>query len=160
MADDNYEIEPDWVDGYTGEQEAKEDHFASLGLTPGTRPCNGEREPDGAVCTGTLTFELGDVQAKCPVCGGWTGRLAPGHEQAVTRREVERLQPEAEAWRSAHKAGGKLLANLLAQGDKDTADVIESYLVAVEHHMAGYGFPQVPSQATRVTSPNTPGVGA
>lgn len=54
------------------------------GLTPGTRPCDAEREPDGERCTGTLTFEMGDPQAKCPVCGAWTGRLAPGHEQAVT----------------------------------------------------------------------------
>lgn len=53
-------------------------------LTPGTRRCEAESEPDGQVCTGTLTFALGDVQAKCPVCGAWTGRLAPGHEQAVT----------------------------------------------------------------------------
>lgn len=53
-------------------------------LTPGTRRCDSEREPDGEVCTGTLTFALGDVQAKCSACGGWMGRLAPGHEQAVT----------------------------------------------------------------------------
>lgn len=53
-------------------------------LTPGTRRCDNEREPDGQVCAGTLTFALGDVQAQCPACGAWTGRLAPGHEQAVT----------------------------------------------------------------------------
>lgn len=53
-------------------------------LTPGTRPCNDDREPDGELCTGTLVFALGDVQVKCPVCGAWMGRLAPGHEQAVT----------------------------------------------------------------------------
>jgi len=54
------------------------------GLTPGTRPCSNEREPNGQPCTGTLTFESGDLQAECPVCGAWTGRLAPGHEQVVT----------------------------------------------------------------------------
>lgn len=59
-------------------------YYAPHQLTPGTRPCDNEREPDGERCTGTLTFALGDVQAKCPVCGGWTGRLAPGHERAVT----------------------------------------------------------------------------
>ena len=53
------------------------------GLTAGTRPCDNEREPDGELCTGTVTFELGDRQARCSVCGAWMGRLAPGHEQAV-----------------------------------------------------------------------------
>lgn len=53
------------------------------GLTPGTRPCGNQREPDGELCTGTLTFEAGDRQAECLLCGAWTGRLAPGHEQTV-----------------------------------------------------------------------------
>jgi hypothetical protein len=52
-------------------------------LTPGTRRCDNEREPDGQVCTATLTFALGNVQAQCPACGAWTGRLAPGHERDV-----------------------------------------------------------------------------
>lgn len=53
------------------------------GLTAGTRPCNNEHEPAGERCTGTVRFETGDRQAQCPICGGWMGRLAPGHEQAV-----------------------------------------------------------------------------
>jgi len=65
--------------------EVRAAYYAAHGpLTPGTRPCNNEQEPDGVLCTGTLTFALGDVQAKCPACGGWMGRLAPGHERAVT----------------------------------------------------------------------------
>lgn len=51
--------------------------------TAGVRACDNEREPDGEVCTGTLTFYDGSIQAKCSVCGAWTGRLAPGHETAV-----------------------------------------------------------------------------
>lgn len=41
-----------------------------------TAPCDNEREPDGQPCDGVLTFEPLDVQAKCPACGAWTGRLA------------------------------------------------------------------------------------
>lgn len=48
-------------------------------LSATTRRCDND-EPDGELCTGTLTFELGDLQAKCPVCGGWTGRHAPGRD--------------------------------------------------------------------------------
>lgn len=57
-------------------------------LTPGTRACINEQEPEGDLCTGTLTFALGDPQAKCPACGAWMGRLAPGYEQdfAAARR--------------------------------------------------------------------------
>ncbi len=66
------------------EQARAAHHESSLSLAPGTRPCHNEQEPNGEVCTGTLTFRTGDAQAKCPVCGGWMGRLAPGHEQAVT----------------------------------------------------------------------------
>jgi hypothetical protein len=45
--------------------------------TTETRTCDNECEPDGERCTGMLTFAPDDVQAKCPTCGGWTGRFAP-----------------------------------------------------------------------------------
>jgi len=50
-----------------------------------TRPCSDTaREPDGLPCPGVLTFNKDDVQARCPVCGGWAGRFAPaGTTQAL-----------------------------------------------------------------------------
>jgi hypothetical protein len=45
--------------------------------TTETRICGTEREPDGERCIGWLTFGPDEVQAKCPACGGWTGRFAP-----------------------------------------------------------------------------------
>lgn len=35
--------------------------------------CEGQSEPEGTPCTGTLRFTWGMVQAACDTCGGWTG---------------------------------------------------------------------------------------
>ena len=40
------------------------------------RACQNEVEqPDltAPLCPGTLTFRVGDLQAKCDTCGGWEG---------------------------------------------------------------------------------------
>lgn len=47
------------------------------------RICGTEHEPDGERCLGWLTFAPDEIQARCPVCGAWTGRLA----RATTRQE-------------------------------------------------------------------------
>lgn len=40
--------------------------------------CGNEQEPDGLVCTVPLYAAPGDVQVRCPGCGGWTGVQSPG----------------------------------------------------------------------------------
>jgi hypothetical protein len=57
---------------FTPEAMARLDAYA---LGTFTAACGTEREPDGEPCTGTLTFGPADPQARCPVCGGWTGVL-------------------------------------------------------------------------------------
>jgi hypothetical protein len=59
-----------------------------------TRPCDNDGEPDGERCTGTLTYEPDDVQAKCPICGGWTGRFAPARTPTPAAEHQGRLAAE------------------------------------------------------------------
>ncbi|MCG5464327.1 hypothetical protein MED01_002493 [Micromonospora sp. MED01] len=43
--------------------------------------CDGERGPDGEPCDGQLYAKPGDVQVRCPRCGGWSGYRARGMRQ-------------------------------------------------------------------------------
>jgi hypothetical protein len=57
------------------------------------RSCQNEVEqPDGTapLCTGTLTFGPGDLQAKCDTCGAWEGVNAPrpGRVSSVNEERV------------------------------------------------------------------------
>ncbi|MFD6565495.1 hypothetical protein [Micromonospora profundi] len=40
--------------------------------------CDGECEPDGVPCDGQLYAKPGDVQVRCPRCGGWSWYRARG----------------------------------------------------------------------------------
>lgn len=79
-----------WTSAYRGHRGLGEARQPEA-LTAHVALCTDWTEPDGFRCPGVLRFADGQAQARCDVCEGWSGRLAPGVRDVNPRSVARRM---------------------------------------------------------------------